>query len=291
MKKNNVSTFLAQHNVQEQLKNLVGNKSQELTSNLVAITEASPKLKECEQGELLRVAINATSLNLPLNKNLGYAYIIPYEVKEYNQQTKKRETVRVEPQFQIGYKGLIQLALRTNKYQTINVCEVRENEIKRNKFTGSVDFIEEYPDNEIIGYLAYFKLLNGFEQSFYMTVEAIENHADKYSQSFNKETNQKIKNGEMEQKEMWRYSSPWYKEFDLMAKKTVLKQLLSKYGVLETDLSKAIQIDQATSNGYVDNPNYKKETIIDADIEEDVFIPAEHHFKAPEEEKITLDDF
>lgn len=225
VKKQTLGNFLNQSD--KFLEQTLGNKKSEFVSNLLALSDADKNLAQCEPAELMKCAMNATALNLPLNKNLGYAYVIAY-----NQKGK------MSPQFQMGYKGFIQLAIRSGQYKTINTCEVREGEIKRNKFTGHTEFLGENPNGKIVGYLAYIELLNGFQQSLYMTTEQVEAHAKKYSQNFAK------------------YGSGlWKDEFDLMSKKTVLKLLLNRYGVLSVEMQKAIITDQADHNdGYVDNP-------------------------------------
>lgn len=214
------------------LERTLGKRKSEFVSNLLALSDADKGLAQCDPAELMKCAMNATALNLPLNKNLGYAYVIPYNGK---------------PQFQMGYKGFIQLAVRSGQYKTINTCEVRDGEIKRNKFTGHIEFLGENPEGEVIGYLAYIELLNGFQQSLYMTVQEVQQHAKTFSKSFNSVT------------------SIWKKDFDAMAKKTVLKLLLNRYGVLSVDMQRAIEKDQADADGqYIDNPQSRE--IIDAEV-------------------------
>ena len=213
------------------LEKTLGKRKSEFVSNLLALSDADKGLAQCDPSELMKCAMNATALNLPLNKNLGYAYVIPYNGK---------------PQFQMGYKGFIQLAVRSGQYKTINTCEVRDGEIKRNKFTGHIEFLGENPEGEVIGYLAYIELLNGFQQSLYMTVQEVQ-HAKTFSKSFNSTT------------------SIWKKDFDAMAKKTVLKLLLNRYGVLSVDMQRAIEKDQADADGqYIDNPQNR--VVVDAEV-------------------------
>lgn len=237
--------YIERPQVAKFLNETLGTKKSQFVADLLALQEATPTLKDCEQGELIRCAMTATALNLPLNKNLGYSYVVPY---------KNKKADKTEPQFMIGWKGFVQLAMRSGQYKTINVCEVRDGEMKRNKFTGEVNFVDEFPNNKVIGYLAYFKLLNGMEQSSYMSVDEVLNHADRYSQAFNKEIYLKLQNGE-QVKDAWKYSSPWYKQFDDMAMKTVLKRLLSKYGILSLEMQNAMVEDQKVDGEYKDNPS------------------------------------
>ena len=263
-----VSQFFYHAGTDGFLTKTLGDRKGQFISNVLALTESDSKLQKCDPEALMKCAMNATSLNLPLNKNLGYAYVIPYE----------KRGGEVIPNFQIGWKGFVQLAIRSGQYKTINSVEVRNGEIKRNKFTGEIEFIREDESEEVIGYLAYIKLLNGFEQSLYMSIEQVESHADKYSQAYKKSTSAKLKSGQIPQSDMWKYSSPWYDNFDDMAKKTVLKLLLSRYGVLSTEMEKAIEKDQSDHNGqYTDNPRSRE--VMDAEV---------IHQPEPEPEQKTL---
>ena len=163
--------------------------------------------------------MNATSLNLPLNKNLGLAYVIAY---------------KGTPSFQIGYKGFIQLAVRSGAFLRINACEIREGEINRNKITGEVEILGDFPNNKIIGYMAYMKLKNGFEASIYSSEEQIEAHAKKYSKSYGYDISQGKRTSKWSDKD----------ERPKMALKTVIKRLLSSgKAPLSTELAQAITED------------------------------------------------
>ena len=228
-----LGNFLNQKATADFLTKTLGTRKSEFVSNLLALSDSNKELLQCDNTELMKCAMNATALNLSLSKNLGYAYVIPY---------KDWKTQEVHPQFQIGYKGFIQLAIRSGQYRTINTCEVREGEIKRNKFTGHIEFLGENPEGKVIGYLAYIELQNGFQQSLYMSLEHVQAHVSKYSQSgIDKNTKE--------------FKGVWKSEFDAMAKKTVLKLLLKYYGVLSVEMQNAIEKDQADSEGrYIDNP-------------------------------------
>jgi len=200
------------------LEDNLKDRKTEFVSNLLALADNDKNIAACEPKDLVMVAMNATALNLPLNKNLGFAYVVAYGGK---------------PSFQIGYKGLTQLAIRTEKYKILNSCEVREGEIERNKFTGEIKFIKECPENKIIGYLAYLKLISGFTASVYMTEAQIEAHALKYSKAYQYDVKHNKKSS------LW--SDP--DERIKMALKTVLKKLLSTSGILTTELITAFASD------------------------------------------------
>jgi recombination protein RecT len=162
-------------------------------------------------------ALKAAILKLPIIKSLGFAYIVPY---------KNKAGVLV-PQFQIGYKGLIQLGMRTGQYRIINADEVYEGEyVSKNKLTGEFDLSGEQKSEKITGYFAYFEMLNGFSKTLYMTVEKVTAHAQKYSKSFTT------------------VNSPWKTEFDAMAKKTMLRGLLGHWGILSVEMISSINDDE-----------------------------------------------
>ena len=167
-------------------------------------------------------AAMAATLDLPVNKNLGFAWIIGYNTKQ------KDGSYQVEAQFQMGYKGYIQLALRTGQYRKINVAEVYEGQIKSfNRIKEEIDFDYSAPETgPVVGYVAYFELINGFEKMVYWPKAMVEEHKRRFvkAQSF----------------------SPWTTDFDKMAKKTVLKHTLSTWGILSVELQKALGSDEGT---------------------------------------------
>ena len=240
-------------NTQKYLEEILHERKGAFVSNLTALVANNVNLQECEPYTLMFAALKATALNLPIEPSLGMAYVIPY-------RDKKRGTV--EAQFQLGYKGFQQLALRTGQYKTINTTEVRQGEIKkRNRLTGEIEwnFIEDEAERlktPIVGYVNYFKLLNGFESTFYMSKEEAEAHAMRYSQTY-RSSYEDVKN-----------QSKWTTDFDAMAMKTVIKLNLSKNGVLSVELADAIRADQSIMRDenkyeYVDNDDSQQQ-IIDA---------------------------
>ena len=218
-------------------------------NELLTVVTTNKYLQNCSAQSILTAAGQAATLKLSISPSLGYAYVIPYK----NEAT-----------FQIGYKGIIKLAQNTGLYRRINSIEVYEGEIENyNRLTGELEFGKRESDT-VVGYIAYFELLNGFRSTLYMTRSEMEAHAEKYSASYKRDKESK-----------WN-SSVWSTNFDAMGKKTVLKLLLSKYGPLSIDMQQAIKADQSVVNvdgsyNYVDNYNGK---IVDMSTGEVITSPA-----------------
>lgn len=236
------------------LTKVMGDKAQSFISNMTAIVANSELLQGCTPTSLMYAGIKATALGLPLDPALGCAYVLPYN------NFSKHVT---EAQFQMGYKGFIQLAQRTGMFKTINATDVREGEIVEFDLLSGCLTLKAAENREslpIVGYAAYFRLLNGFEKTLYMTDAEMEQHALRYSQSYGS-AKQYIKD-----------KSPWTTNRSEMAKKTVLKLLISKYAPMSVELQTATEIDQsvitADSVEYVDNGNSKalNEAAMDANL-------------------------
>jgi len=257
-----VANYLNKPEVSKFLKETLEEKRAEFVSNLITIAESDANLAACDPGSLMKCAMNATALNLPLNKNLGYAYIIPY---------KNGRTGKYEPNFQVGYKGLIQLAIRTGSYRFINATEIREGEITRNKITGEITFIADKQNNTVVGYLAYLELMNGFTASLYMSEDEIEAHAMRFSQMY--KADKKYKSA----KSKW--SDPDARP--KMALKTVLKNLLGTYGLMTTEFAKAFEADSEGESGFSDR------SVEDVDVVEQEE-PAEEQPEPEQTEKIQI---
>ena len=181
-----IAQYVRQDAVSIHLNNLLSKRAPQFVTSLVAAANANKALNGCKAESVISAALIAASMDLPINQNLGFAYLIPYTL---NKNKKDEETVC---QFQMGYKGFIQLAQRSGFYKTINASEVKEGEIvKFDRLSGEIEFkwIEDQVEREkapAVGFVAYFRLLNGFEKSFYMTVEELNKHAKKYSKNFAK---------------------------------------------------------------------------------------------------------
>lgn len=241
-------------NTDTYLTSVLAERKGEFINNLTAVVANDTKLQACEPVTLMYAALKATALRLPLDPNLGQAYIIPYK------NNRERKT---EAQFQIGWKGFIQLAIRSGQFQAINTTEIREGELQGyNLMTGEVN-VQAVPDREnkpVVGYLAYFKLTNGFAKSLYMTAEEIEQHATRYSQSY---------------RGKYKDSSLWATDKDAMAKKTVLKLLLNRFAPLSVDMQNAVAADQSVLRGdgkldYVDNSRDQLTEVAESAMAEDV---------------------
>ncbi len=235
--------LLSSAGIKRRFEELLENSAPSFISSILTIVRSNSKLQDCSPNSILSAAGIAAALKLPINPSLGLAHIVPYKSKN-----------GMQAQFQLGYRGYIQLAMRSGQYQTLNSGAVREGQIKEIDFvTGEIIRGEKISDN-VVGYLAYMRLVNGFEKSLYMTTEELQAHAEKYSQSYAYD----LRSGKK--------SSVWSTNFDAMAKKTVLKKLLSNFGVISIDqqsiaLATALQADQAVvmEDGfkYVDNGEEK----------------------------------
>lgn len=206
-----LNEMLQAPSVQSQFDQALGDSKGTFISSLLSLYTSDTKLSECNPNEVIVEALKAASLRLPLDKNLGLAYVIPYNKKVGNEWKPK-------PEFQIGYKGLIQLAMRSGVYKTFNADKVYEGELKsHNKLTGEIDLSGDRTSDKVVGYFAYLATLNGFEKTVYMSVEDAREHGKTYSKTYNFK------------------GSTWQVEFDKMALKTVIIKLLKMYGQLSIE--------------------------------------------------------
>lgn len=212
---NSVKGLMDSPAVKKRFEEVLCERAPQYMSSIVNLVNSDTNLKKCEPMSVIASCMVAATMDLPVDKNLGYAWVVPYKDKA---------------QFQMGYKGFIQLALRTGQYKAINVVEIREGElISWNPLSEEVEIdFTERKSNKVIGYAGYFKLLNGFEKTVYWSKEDMEAHAKKFSKTYN------FKNG------------VWQTDFDSMAKKTVIRNLLSKWGILSIKMQKAYTADNNT---------------------------------------------
>lgn len=212
--------ILANETMKRKFTDILGKKAPAFMASIISLYNSDTKFQNVDGYSVVNSALLAATLDLPINKEFGFAWIIPYGK---------------QAQFQIGYKGYVQLALRTGQYRNLNVVEIHEGELKKfNPLTEEIelDFTAKTSD-DIIGYAFYMRLLNGFEKTIYWSEADIMAHAKRFSKTF--------KNG------------PWQTDFNEMAKKTVLKNGLTKWGILSVEMQKAIEVDQATVDKPINN--------------------------------------
>lgn len=236
-----VKGLLAEENVKARFQEVLGKKAPQFMASIVNAVSASPQLKQCQPNSIMAAAFVAASFDLPVDSNLGFAALVPYDKKFKDPQTGQWNKVKLA-QFQMMYKGFIQLAIRAGKYEKMNCSVVYQDEIiSYNPITGECQFVEDFGScndrdsgdpEKIAGYYAWFRLTTGFTKELYMSKKEVLNHAKKYSQSFRYDLNDN------------KTSSKWSTDFDAMAMKTVIKLLLSKWGMLSVEMEKAIQDDQ-----------------------------------------------
>lgn len=204
--------ILDNDNTKKLLQDSLKENAGAFAASILDLYNSDKYLQQCDPKQVFGECLKAVSLKLPINKQLGFAYVVAF---------------KGIPQFQIGYKGLIQLCMRTGQYKHINAGEVYEGEYKGfNKLTGELDISGERTSDKIIGYFAYMETLNGFSHSVYSTKEEVQKHAQKYSKSYNLS------------------NSAWKTEFDKMAVKTVLRNLLSHYGYMSVEMMNAMTAEQ-----------------------------------------------
>lgn len=227
----NIRALVNSAAVKNRFEEMLGKQSASFLSSIISAISTNKQLALCDPMSIISSAAIAASVNLPINPSLGFAHIVPY---------------KGVCQFQMGWKGFIQLAMRSGQYSRLNATPVYTGQIKKhNKFTGELELDEEFEVTDFtfknqIGYLLYFKMLNGLEKYFYMTKAETESHGRKYSASFKKGY------------------GLWVDNFEAMALKTVVKLGLSKYGMLSVEMQKAVEADQAvvSSDGgmmFLDN--------------------------------------
>ncbi len=243
-------SMLETDKVQQRLKNALRDHKDTFVASLLDLYGGDPAIQECKPQDVIQEALKATSLQLPINKALGFAYIVVYKNNKKVRDEKGIERwVKVPtPTFIPGYRGYIQLAMRTGQYRTINADVVYEGELeKADKLTGMISFNGEKKSEKIIGYFCYFELLNGFNKTLYVPVENMAAYAKKYSPSVPKETPLEalinLANPEATAVATTKKQVGWMGNFNDMALKTVIRRLLSKYGYLSVEMQSVMAND------------------------------------------------
>jgi len=226
-----LKSILASDNVKSRLAATMNENAGAFSSSIIELFTSDSKLSQCDPIAVTGEALKAAALKLPINKQLGFAYIIPYRDSKAN---------ALVPQFQLGYKGYIQLAMRSGAYKHINCDAVYEGElVSSDKLTGNIDLSGTRTGDTVIGYFGYIETLNGFSKTLYMSYDEMVAHAKKYSKS--------TYNGKL--------GGVWASDFDSMAKKTCLRLLIGKYGIMSVDMQQAFIADTTPAEQYTDIPD------------------------------------
>ncbi|CAF1852536.1 recombinase RecT [Bacillus subtilis] len=220
--------------VMNRFEEVLGKRASQFTASILSLYNGEKMLQKAEPMSVISSAMVAATLDLPVDKNLGYAWIVPYGGRA---------------QFQLGYKGYIQLALRTGQYKFINCIPVHEGELQKwNPLTEEIEIdFEKRESDAVIGYAAYFELLNGFRKTVYWTKAQVEKHKKKFSKS----------------------DFGWKNDWDAMALKTVLKAILSKWGILSVEMQKAVIEDDEARERIDITDEMSEPEIIDAEVSEE----------------------
>lgn len=226
-----MGSILNAESTKKLLQNTLKENAGAFSASILDLYSTDTTLQKCNPEAVFRECLKAASLKLPINKQLGFAYVVPF---------------KGNPQFQIGYKGLIQLALRTGAYKYINAGSVYDGEFRgADKLTGEIDLNGEAVSDTVVGYFAYIETINGFKKAMYWNKDKIAKHAKKYSQSYNSSY------------------SPWETNFDEMATKTVLRNLINHYGIMSIEMANAFEAED--NAGLAANAMQEDKTIIEAE--------------------------
>lgn len=255
--------------VQNQLKQVLGKNAGTFATSLVEVFTNDAQLQKCDQKKVIQEAIKAATLKLPLNKQLGYAYILVFN--NWDKATRKSVPT---PQIVLGYRGYIQLAMRTGQYKNINADVVYEGEmIGRDKLSGAIDLSGEKVSEKVVGYFAHFETVNGFSKTLFMSLGEMAGYALKFSPSFKRNAeknplptvdalcdmaNDQAVNGPQQSK------IGWEGDFNSMAIKTVLRRLLSKYGYLSIEMMSALAEDESSAVEQRNEENNETKPVFDA---------------------------
>ena len=237
-----IKALLNNPDIKHKFNDILSKRAPQYMTSIVNLVSGDTNLQKCDPFTIVGSCLVAATMDLPVDKNLGYAWIVPYKDKA---------------QFQIGYKGYIQLAHRSGAYKAINVLEVHEGElVSWNKLTEElvIDFKQKTSD-VVVGYAGYFKLVNGFEKTVFWTREEIEAHRKKFSKS----------------------NFGWSNDYDAMAKKTVLRNMLNKWGILSIEMQTAYFADMNTQDkSYIDSGQMNSAVVDGESLPDDAIVDVDY---------------
>ena len=240
-----LTAYLTNDAVKEQINKVVGGKDgQRFISSIISATQTNPTLQQCTNPSIVSAALLGEALKLSPSPQLGHFYLVPFDTKTDNIDPNTGKNIYVkQAQFQLGYKGYIQLAIRSGQYKKLNVMAIKEGELE---YFDPLDeeikinlMVEKWDEREAlptVGYYAFFELANGFRKAIYWSRGQMEAHAMKYSPGYKKD-----------KEKGWNYTF-WSKDFDGMAYKTMLRQLISKWGIMSIEMQNAFEGDMAVIN-------------------------------------------
>lgn len=251
------SQFMETESTQTFLMQTLGNEQsvQRFGAGIISAVSVNPALQECVYSTIIAGALLGEALKLSPSPQLGHYYLVPFKQKEKKDATGKVVSAAcTNASFVLGWHGYVQLALRSGQYRDINVVEIHEGQIKfhdylRDQIVLNMDATgADFENKPVVGYYAIFELLNGFTKGMYWSKDKMINHADRYSAAFSAISYRKLLAKQIPKEEEWKYSSFWYKEFDDMAKKTMIRQLISKWGIMSIEMQSAFENDDAKAD-------------------------------------------
>lgn len=257
-----ITTYLGSEAVRANIAGVIGEKNvTRFISSVVSAVQINPTLAACTNGSILSAALQGEALQLAPSPQLGQFFMVPYDKK--GKVNGKWETVAKEAQFQLGWKGYVQLAIRSGQYKKIVVSEIKSGECDYNPITEEIELHPimdpaERENAETIGYYAMFELMNGFKKELFSPKESVEAHARKYSSAYRYDL------------EKGKKSSVWTSDFDSMAKKTLIRQLIGKWGIMSVEMQQAYEkdmavIDEDGTTRYIDN-----EVTVEEQVQQDI---------------------
>ena len=241
-------TLMSQPAMKKKFNDILHEKSDAFMGSLLTLVGGDDYLSKAEPMTIIASALKAATMDLPIDKNLGYAYIVPFNRKE---KVGKDWITHNEAQFILGYKGYIQLAQRSGQYKALNAIEIYEGQlIEWNPLTEEFQFdYNAKQSDRVIGYVGFFELLNGFKKTVYWTKQEVEAHRIKHAKGFDKT----------------KLTGAWKENYDAMAIKTVLRNMLAKWGILSVEMQNAVTSDERVFRFDENNDLVEEVTLNDAE--------------------------